>query len=95
MKKITKFLIIFLIFSAVLTQILKVYISNTAALDSIEASGLNAKIKEIEESNMELRTQILSLSSFQTIASRAADLGYRDSRDIISVYDPVKVAVSR
>lgn len=84
-----------LIALALASQVAKIYISNTAALDSIEASRLESEITSLSESNMDLKNRVLALSSYQAVASQAAELGYVESRDIISVYDPVKVAVVR
>jgi cell division protein FtsL len=95
MRKITKYIIGFLVMVAITTQIAKIYVSNTAALDSIEAAKLEAEVSKVSESNMELKSKVLALSSYQNVASKAAGLGFVESRDIVSVYDPVKVAIGR
>jgi cell division protein FtsL len=95
MKKLKKLTIFILIFFALITQVIKIYVSNSAALDSIEASKLEEQVNLLSETNTEIRNEVLSLSSYNLVASKAAALGYKDPRDIISIYDPVKVAVSR
>ena len=95
MGKITSILIIIIAAIAVVTEVVNVYISNTTALDSILATKLEAQATALDARNMELRDSILSYTAYRSIASRAATLGYVTSRDIVSVYDPVKVAIGR
>lgn len=95
MKNITTFLTITLVMLTIITQGVVIYISNTSAADSIHATKLSAKIDKITEENINLESKILTFASYQAIASRAADLGYANSRDFVSVYDPVKVALGR
>lgn len=93
MKKILTAVFIFLIASALITQIASIYLSSSNALGSIEATKLKASIESIKSENMQLSSEVLAFSSHLAIASHAAGLGYEDRRDIISVYDPVEVAV--
>ena len=93
MKKLTNVSIIFLVIMAVLTQVVSIYMSNTTALDSISATKLQAKITVLSEENIQLSANVLGLSSYNNVASRAAELGFQDTKDIISVYDPVTVAI--
>jgi hypothetical protein len=95
MRKLMRITTIALLILALVTQVLKIYVANTTALDSIAASKIATEINQIIESNMELRGEVLMLSSYQNVASKAAELGYKDTSELISVYDPVKVAVSR
>ena len=92
MKKILNITITVLIIAMVATQCLSIYISNTSAADSISATKLSSRLEELQEENINLESQILSYASYQIVASRAATLGYKNTRDFISVYDPVQVA---
>ena len=95
MNKFLKLTIIVFVAVAVLTQAVSIYLSNTKSLESIEATQLRAKVNEVSESNMELSVKLLSLSSYNDISSRAAELGYKKNSEIVSLYDPVTVARSR
>lgn len=93
MKKLQILLIIVLAVGAIATQVVSVYMSNTNALDSVSATKLKAQIETVTEENVQLSAKVLALSSYNNIASRAAEMGFEDNRDIISVYDPVSVAI--
>lgn len=95
MNKFITYTIIMLCITALLTQVIKVYVSNTSSLDGIAASKIQSQIDRLSESNLALRDSVLSYTSYHTIASRAADLGLVSTKDIVSVYDPVKVAIGR
>lgn len=95
MKKILTVTIIFLLSAALLTQIASVYFSNTQALDSISATSIKSEIGKLSQENMTLSAKVLAFSSYGTIASRAAELGFEKNRDIVSVYDPIQVALKR
>lgn len=95
MKNKITLLAIFLAIVAVTMQGITIYISNTSAADSISATSLSAKIEKIEEDNINLESKILTLASFNAVASRAAELGYVSSREFVSAYDPVQVAILR
>lgn len=95
MKKFTKGLLILLICVAILTQAVVIYISNTSAADSIHATEVSQKLNALVTENINLESSILSFASYQAIASRAAELGFERSRDFVSVYDPVTIALSR
>ncbi len=95
MKVFIKSSIIVLAIIALATQGVVIFISNTSAADSITATKLSAKIDKISESNIDLQSKILSYASYQRVASRAAELGYKNSPEFISVYDPLPIALSR
>lgn len=95
MNKIIKITILFLTILAVLTQGIGIYISNTKSLESLEATKLRVKIDELREENINLQSEVLASSSFSAISSRAGELGYRDTREFVSVYDPLELAQKR
>ncbi len=80
---------------ALLTQVVNVYVTNTNSLESVEATNLRAKVDELKEKNINLQSEVLSASSYITISSRAGDLGYRDTREFVSLYDPIELAQRR
>ena len=95
MKVFIKLSIIILAVFALATQGVVIFISNTSAADSITATKLSAKIDKLSESNIDLESKILALASYQRVASRAAELGYKNTPEFISVYDPLPIAISR
>jgi hypothetical protein len=95
MNKLKKTTITALLIIAIISQAVNIFISNTTALNSIEASKIVKEIDAYSETNLELKDKVLSYSAYTTIASRAAALGYTDSKEIVSVYSPVKVAALR
>ncbi len=95
MKKLLTLSIIVLVITAVVTQSVSIFISNTSALQSIDVTKIKAEIAEVSESNMALSAQVLKYSSYATIASRAAELGFESNKSIVSVYDPIPLAINR
>lgn len=95
MKKFVTGSLILLIAVAAVTQAVVIYISNTSAADSIRATKVSLKLNELTEENINLESKILAFASYQAVASRAAVLGFEKSREFVSVYDPVSIALSR
>lgn len=95
MKIYIRFLIIILASTALVLQIISIYISNRVGLNSIASTKIQQNLETLKEKNIELESHILTLASYNTIASRAADLGYADNKDFVSLYDPVHVAIGR
>lgn len=75
-------------------QVVNVFISNTIASGSVEAALLKAEIEKVEEKNEIVKAKLLEYSSFTRVASRAAELGFIDSKSFITVNSPREVAVS-
>ena len=95
MNRFLKLTIIFLAFTAFLTQVVSIYLSNTKSLESIEATKLRASVDELSESNISLQSEVLTLSSYNAISSRAGELGYNKIDAFVSLYDPVEIARKR
>ncbi|HVZ67320.1 MAG TPA: hypothetical protein VG917_03590 [Patescibacteria group bacterium] len=92
MNKLLNIFIVILFVAAVASGAVNIYISSTNALGSLEATDLSSKIDDMTQSNMQLEAKVLSYSSLNTIASRAAELGFEENKDIVSVYNPVTLA---
>lgn len=92
MNRILKSIIITLTVFAFATQVFSIYLSNTKSLESVEASKLRASVDRLSENNIALQSEVLSHSSYNTIASRAGELGYKKTSEFVSLYDPVEVA---
>lgn len=95
MKSLIKPTIIILTIAAIFTQSLTIFVSNTAAADSIDATKITSKIQEFEEENINLQSKILAYASYDRISSRAAELGYKKTSEFVSVYTPLPVAFGR
>jgi len=95
MKKAIKITTIILVIFAVVTQVVTIFISNNASTDSIKATELSSAIEKLTEENINLESEVLTYASYQAVASRAAELGYQKTREFVSVYDPVKLALLR
>lgn len=80
---------------ALALEITNVFLSNTLSADSITAGQLQAKIKNLEQKNLILHSELLENTSYEQIASRAADLGFGESKHTISLNRPPKVALGQ
>lgn len=95
MNRLLKLTIIFLAFVAFIAQLVNIYLSNTKSLESIEATKLRASVDGLLESNIRLQSEVLAISSYNAISSRAGELGYKKTSEFVSLYDPVEVARTR
>lgn len=95
MKKLTLISIIFLALTALVLQIANIYIYNREALNSVDATKIQAKLESLKENNIEIESKLLAFASYGAIASRAGELGYIDNKEFVSLYDPVQVAIGR
>ena len=95
MKSLLKITIIVLVVCAIVSQGLTIFISNTSAADSITATKISKKIQLLEDDNMDLSSQILTFAAYERVASRAAELGYKNTKEFVSVYTPLPVAIAR
>ena len=95
MNKFLKITIIFLGSIAFLTYVVSIYLSNTMSLESIEATKLRTQVDELSENNIRLQSEVLTLSSYSAISSRAGELGYKKTSEFVSLSDPIEAARSR
>ena len=95
MNKFLKLTIIFLGVLALISQMISIYLSNTMSLASIEATKLRTEVDELSEHNIKLQSEVLALSSYNAISSRAGELGYKKNSEFVSLYDPVDLARTR
>ncbi|KKR24849.1 MAG: hypothetical protein UT56_C0007G0017 [Candidatus Levybacteria bacterium GW2011_GWB1_39_7] len=86
MNKIYKLLIIFLVLVTFLLEIASISAANGNAADSLDVTRIR---------NLELSESVLGFASYNTISSRAAELGYLSNREFVSLYDPLEVAIGR
>lgn len=95
MSRFFKLTIMVLGVAALVSQVVSIYLDNTKSLESIEATKLRARVDELSENNIKLQSEVLALSSYSAISSRAGELGYKKTSEFVSLYDPVEVARTR
>ncbi len=92
MKKAVTFitLVIGIIF---VLSIIQIVVSNKLSTTGIVLGGLQDQIKTYKTENTLLAQQLLVLSSYNTIASSAADLGFITSKSPIVLSAPLPLAI--
>lgn len=91
MKKLNVFIIVLIIVTGGL-ELVNIYFANSIAADSVKASKIRNEIAILDEKNLLLRSKIVEVSSFDMIASRAAQLGFIESNEHISLLAPQEFA---
>lgn len=90
----TKLVLGILLTSTILIEGFNIFLSNSLAGSSMEISNLKTEIAKLEGKNATLRIELLSLSSFENISSRAAVLGFEENEDaVVMINAPLKVAL--
>ncbi len=79
--------------TAIAVQMISIYVASGKAIDSITATELRSKIESIREDNIAIESNILTFASYTAVASRAASIGFEETKEFVSLYDPVEVAV--
>lgn len=77
---------------AVFLQVVNIYFSNNLVSDSPTLTKIDEKIDEVDRKNTLLRAQLLELISFETISSRAAELGFVEPKETISLSNAQDIA---
>jgi cell division protein FtsB len=90
--KIIRYILILLILLTISLHGVNIYYSNNVSADSIEATKLQEAINNLEEENTILKTEILKYTSYEQVSSRAAELGFVEPKEYMSLYTPNKVA---
>lgn len=93
--KLVYFLLILFFLVVASLQGAKIFLENQVATESIEVTQLKQEIAQQKEKNHHLKTQLLSYTSLETIASKAAQLGFVDKSDTISLFEPQQLAKGR
>lgn len=90
--KATIVVISLLVLSVVGLELFNIFLSNRVSTDSIEASQLKKEIAEYTQKNNILKSKIYEKASYESIASRAAEVGFQEAGELISLDTPVQVA---
>lgn len=75
--------------------LLSIHLSSKLASDSVEVKNLQLSIDAMNEKNQIIQSKILQETSFETIASRAAELGFVEADHYISLQKNVKLSLSQ
>lgn len=94
MKKINFFILILTLLALTL-GIINIHITNKVAAESTYVIGLENEIKNLSRSNRLLRSETLTYTSIEWIASRAGELGFVEPRNFISLYSPTPLALKK
>lgn len=89
------FFFTFLVCAAVVLEFVNIHYANRLATDSLYAPKLARHAKDLEQKNLILRAEILKYTSYAMIASRAAELGFSDAKNYISLYQSLPVALTK
>lgn len=73
-------------------EIVNIFFSNKVAVDSVKATNIKNELRILDEKNSALKTQILSLSSYEAISSRASELGFISPKKFITLESPIRIA---
>lgn len=94
MKKYLIIIVILLIVAGIL-EIVDLSLANKISAESLNAGGLSQKILTLDEENSMLESKVLQYTAFEEVASRAATLGFVESKSQISLYEDLPVAINR
>lgn len=95
MKKAVYTLITILIVTSVMLEAAVIFLTNEKAGESIGVSEMKHEIAQYEEENKHLKEEMLKYSSLRNIASRAAELGFSQDTEFISLSGSERFAASR
>jgi len=77
--------VVALAFIAVVLQLVNIHLAGIVASDSVTVKKLQDSIGKLNEENQVLKSQVLTETSFESIASRAAALGFTESNKYITL----------
>ncbi len=66
-------------------ELLNIHLSGILASNSVEVKKLQESISNLNEQNHILNSKVLELTSFETVASKAAGLGFVEDHKYISL----------
>ena len=82
-----------LIVIALLLEGVNVFLTNQVSTESVTVNIMTQEIEELEQKNFTLRSEILEYTSFDSVASRAAELGFAETKKNITLYNEPHVAI--
>lgn len=76
-------------------ELANIHLSGKLASDSVTVKKLQVNIANLEEHNQILNSKVLSQTSYETIASKAATLGFVEDHSYIYLRNQVKLSYSQ
>ena len=95
MQKKLYIVVVLLSFVAFGLEMINVNLSGKLAADSVSIKKIQNDTALLEEENQILNTKVLQLTSFETIASRAAEMGFVQEPSYITLQNQVKLSYSQ
>lgn len=74
-------------------SLIQVVAANSISTTGIELNKIQQQIAELKKDNAALHEQVLSQSSFNYIASKAASMGFDESVSTVVISSPLPIAV--
>lgn len=91
MRNLNIVVVVLFLVTAIL-EVFNIFLSNTITTDSIKATQLQVKLVTIDERNLILKSTILKNSSYEYVASRSSEFGFKPSNTTVSLNLPLEVA---
>lgn len=76
-------------------QIVSINLSDKLAYDGLTVRKIQSNIDKIEEENQVLNVKVLGLTSFETISSKAGELGFVPAKDYITLKNQTKISYNQ
>lgn len=92
MNKVTK-TIYFLSFLVAILIFARIIVSNAFAVDGIVLSHVQNEIATLDRTNMILKEQVYTASSYTTLASDAASLGFVEEKSELTISNTSSLAI--
>lgn len=83
-----------LLLTAIGLELLNIHFAGKLASDSVTVTKLQKNIATLSEQNQIIQSQVLSQTSFEMIASKAAALGFIENHNYISLHQ-TKLSLSQ
>lgn len=94
MKKTTKLLLALLLLVGGLLLV-RIVMSSAFSVDGIALDSINTQIAAVSKDNMLLKERLYTKSSYATVASDAANLGYVEQKSQISLSGTSPLAIKQ
>lgn len=76
-------------------ELLNIHLSSKLASSSISVRQIQNQIADLNEKNQILYSKVLELTSFESVSSKAAELGFEENHNYISLRNQVKISYSK
>lgn len=84
-----------LFFAIIVLSIVRITVSNKISTSGIAVSDMQEKLSSFEKENLALQEQLLDVSSYTQIASKAAELGFVSGKTNLVIGTSVPIALKQ